>query len=198
MVVRCDGLGDSLCEVVPEVPSVDDLLRLGRRCPGGLSIGAGSVAADDLDLGVLGEPGGDGLGFAVGQHVDRAAGFQFDEDRGVDVPAAQGEVVDAEDPDPRGRVFGKVSDQAQHGVLGDRQPDPPSQTGCGPRCEGCRDRRQRRPQQVRVSSVGPGQIGDLFGELHRGTGHRRALEPPDEDHDDDGRPPIVVSDSCRR
>ncbi|MEU8679565.1 hypothetical protein [Streptomyces sp. NPDC048560] len=46
-----------------------------------------------------GQPAGYWCGIATGQHVDRPAGLQVDEQRGICVALEQGEVVDAQDPD---------------------------------------------------------------------------------------------------
>jgi len=68
--------------------------------------------------------GGDGVGFAVRQHVRRPVGVHVDQDRAVGMPAAKGEVVDAEHLDAprlRQRPCADQSDQhvtaARHGDL---------------------------------------------------------------------------------
>jgi hypothetical protein len=57
----------------------------GLRCTrtGTLGVGAGAVAADDLDLGMLLEPGTQRRRLAVGQQVDDFMAFQIDEDGAV-------------------------------------------------------------------------------------------------------------------
>jgi hypothetical protein len=49
------------------------------------------------------ELGADGVSVACGQQVDRAVGGHVDQDGAVAVPAAQGEVVDAQDGDRQWR-----------------------------------------------------------------------------------------------
>ena len=64
----------------------------------GLRVGAGPVPADDLRAGMVREPGREGLGGAVGQHVHDPAGFGIDEHGAVSTPFAEGELVDPQHP----------------------------------------------------------------------------------------------------
>src|SRR5690606_28336813 len=82
------GFLDRLAEVVPQVPAVGDLDRVGCPVADGLGVGTGPVPAHDLHPGVFPQPGGDGLLLPVGQHVDRAAGGDVDEDGRVDMSLA--------------------------------------------------------------------------------------------------------------
>jgi hypothetical protein len=50
---------DVLSEVVPQVPTVGDLHGQRSTLTGAVGIGAGAVAAHDLDAGVLTQPVGD-------------------------------------------------------------------------------------------------------------------------------------------
>jgi hypothetical protein len=80
VVVRGHGLPGRLAQVLPQVEPVGDLDRL--RGPGADAVGirAGPVPANGLDLGVLAQPGGEGAGLAVGQHVHRLVGVHVDQD----------------------------------------------------------------------------------------------------------------------
>jgi hypothetical protein len=51
---------------------ISDLDRIRRAVVGAFGVGAGSVSADDLHARMGAEPGGQCLGGAVGEHVDRA------------------------------------------------------------------------------------------------------------------------------
>ncbi len=62
-----------------------------------VGIGAGAVAADDLDAGMRPQPGGEGLRRAVGQQINRAVALEVDDDATVAPPAASAPVVDADD-----------------------------------------------------------------------------------------------------
>ena len=85
-------------ETVPQVPPVTDLHR-GRQSIGdGLRVGRGSVPAHDLHPGVGVQPGDEGRGGAIREHVHPAVGDRVDEDGGVTVPAPQREVIHAQDP----------------------------------------------------------------------------------------------------
>lgn len=88
------GLGQSM----PEMPSVSDLHRLRERVAHGLSIGGGSVPADDLDATMSTQPLGDDLRAPAGQHVDSAAGVGVDEHGGVLPAPAEREIIDAQHP----------------------------------------------------------------------------------------------------
>jgi hypothetical protein len=82
-MVSGHGLLGRLAQVLPQVEPVGNLDRL--RGPGAYAVGirAGPVPAYRLDLGVLTQPGGEGVGLAVGQHVHRLAGAHVDQDRVV-------------------------------------------------------------------------------------------------------------------
>jgi len=88
-----DGAFHGVAEVVPQVPLVGDLN--GQRCAAGRAVGiaAGAVAADDLRTGAGSQPGGERIGGPVGQHIDRAARLDIDQQGAVTVPAAQREVI---------------------------------------------------------------------------------------------------------
>ena len=76
------------------MPAVRDLHRLRRADASRLGIGAGSVAAHHLHVGVLGEPVRDGVCCAVGQHVQRPVRLDVNDDGAVHVPATEREIVD--------------------------------------------------------------------------------------------------------
>jgi hypothetical protein len=89
-----DDFLDGLAEVVPQVPPVGDLDRVGCCFADGFGVGARPVPAHDLYSGVGLQPRGHGLFGAVGQYVNGPARGDVDEDGGVDVPAPDREVVD--------------------------------------------------------------------------------------------------------
>src|SRR3984957_20484239 len=61
---------DSLANVLQEMPSIGDLLRLGRELGGRLRVGRGAVAAHQFDAGMGRQPSTDGRGVAIGQEID--------------------------------------------------------------------------------------------------------------------------------
>ncbi|KJY33154.1 hypothetical protein VR46_33850 [Streptomyces sp. NRRL S-444] len=95
-------LGDAslggLAEVVPEVPPVCDLDRLGCASGGALGEEWRPVPADDLDAGPLREPGCEAGRFPVGRHVDRLPGLDIHQDSPVMPPLAGRVLVDTDHP----------------------------------------------------------------------------------------------------
>src|SRR5512135_1041386 len=88
---------DGLAHVLQEMPTIGDLLGLGRRLGGGLRVGRRTVAADQLDAGVGLEPGPDGRSVTIGQEIDDVARLEVDDDGAVALPFAPGPVVDADE-----------------------------------------------------------------------------------------------------
>jgi hypothetical protein len=68
------------------VPAVGDLDGLRGADAGRFGIGAGTVAAHNPNTGMLGQPAGDGVRCAVGEHIDRAVGIDVDDDGPVYMP----------------------------------------------------------------------------------------------------------------
>ncbi|MCW2874628.1 MAG: hypothetical protein JWL99_5948 [Streptomyces oryziradicis] len=62
-------------QVVPDVPAVRAMHRLRRSDASGFGEGRRPIPADDLDARMLGEPSGHRCRRPVGQHIDRATGF---------------------------------------------------------------------------------------------------------------------------
>lgn len=86
-----------VAEVLPDVPSVADLHRVGHCRADGLGIGGGAVPAHDLDSGVRAQPGRQRGTRPVG-HINAFAGLGVDDDRGIAVAPFEREVVHADDP----------------------------------------------------------------------------------------------------
>jgi hypothetical protein len=66
-VVLADDLLDCLDKVVPQVPSVRDLHRVGGAGPDAVGVGAGPVAAHDLHPGMGTQPRREGVGGPIRQ-----------------------------------------------------------------------------------------------------------------------------------
>jgi hypothetical protein len=75
------GPGGVLGQVVPQVPPVGDLDRVGRAGAGAVGVGPGPVPADHPGTGVRGEPVRQRPCFPAGQDVDGPPG-QFQGDLG--------------------------------------------------------------------------------------------------------------------
>jgi hypothetical protein len=189
------------------MPPVDHLLCLGCGRPGGFGVRAGPVPADDLDVWMLGKPGRHRLRFTSRQDIDRAAGFQVDDDGGVLVPTAQREVIDPHHPHRRRRFLWHRPNQPQHRVFARRLAKPARQARRRPGRERHRDRRQRPTQQRCLTGVGGSQLVDLFGECPRLAPDEDALETAHEQDNDSGRaadrrigqpPPVPGVHPCGR
>lgn len=113
--MRGDFLADSLGEVVPQVPAVADLNRVGQGSADRLGVGGRSVPAHGLDARMHAQPGFQSGGFAAGEYLDSLSGLGVDDDRGVAVPASQGEVVDPDHPRDPHRRYGHPAQQPQGG-----------------------------------------------------------------------------------
>ncbi len=68
--MRGDFFGDGLGEVVPQVPAVADLDRVGQGSADRLGVGGRSVPAHGLDARMPAQPGFQSGGFPAGQHLD--------------------------------------------------------------------------------------------------------------------------------
>ena len=91
-------------QVVPQVPPVGDLHRVGRAVPGAVGVTARPVPADHLHAGVGSQPVGEVAGFPTEEHIDRPVpGGKVDQHRAVVVAAAERELVDTEDRHPADR-----------------------------------------------------------------------------------------------
>ena len=91
--VAGDGALDGFGQVVPQVPPVGDLDGQRRAFGCAFCIASAAVAADDLDTRVGVQPGAEGFGRAFGEHVHWPAGLDVHQDRAVDVPLAQREII---------------------------------------------------------------------------------------------------------
>ncbi|GAU71454.1 hypothetical protein SSP35_40_00200 [Streptomyces sp. NBRC 110611] len=130
---RATTLLDRLAQVLPEVKAICDLDRVRHGRADRLRVRARAVTAHDLGAGMFFEPGGEGLGGAVGQDVDDAAGLDVDEDGAVDVTALECEVVDAQYPRaPLRRLGRQPPHTAEQGVRADRAVQQGGEPGTGP------------------------------------------------------------------
>ncbi len=173
------GLLDGVCQVLPEVESVGDMDGVGGAEPCGLGIEGGAVTADDLDSGMRGQPGTDGLDGAVGQQVDGPTGLDVDQDGRVDVAFAQGELVDPQHSRRRRRGLGDSAYQPEQRGTADRDSEGLGQAGAGPPGEHEPEPLQRGLELLASPSVPEGDALDLLDERSPLAGLLAAAEPAD-------------------
>jgi hypothetical protein len=106
--VGADFGQDLVAQVLPQMPPVADLHRVGQGPADRLGVGGRAVPAHDLDPLLASQPCFQDGGLAVGQDIDAFPGLGVDDDRGVAVAAAQGEVVDTDHPWGRARSVGAM------------------------------------------------------------------------------------------
>lgn len=177
--VGCDAPLGGFAQVVPQVPPVRHLHRLGR--PGGGAFGEERcpIPADHLHPWPLRKPSGQAGSLPVGQQVHRAPAFDVDQDGPVVAAFAGRVLIDANHA--RGRNFrvGQGFDQPQHRTAADRHAEDSRQAGPGPTGEREADRGQCRPQALGTPTVSTGQPRHLLGEGPAPARDDRAEEPAD-------------------
>lgn len=187
-VVSDASLG-GFAEVVPKVPPVRHLHRLGR--PGGGAFGEERcpIAADHFAPWPLREPSGQAGGFPVGQQVHRASAFDVDQDGSVVAAFAGGVLIDADDARGRNLRVGQGLDQPQHRAAADGQAEDSRYAGPGSTGEREADRGQRRPQALGPPAVSTRQPRHLLDEGAAPARDGRAEEPADTQAEDDPSAP---------
>jgi hypothetical protein len=115
----------------------------------------------------------------LGQHGDRPAGLDVDQDGAIDVPLAQREIIDAQHQ--RGLVLriGGGADEPHQRRPAHRAGQPASQPGAGAAAQGQRDRLQHGLQAAGPPPVPGGQAWHLLGERRLGAPAVAAEEPAD-------------------
>lgn len=136
----------------------------------------GTVAADDLDAGPLGEPGRQRVRLPARQEVHRATCLDVDEHSSVDVSLALGVFVHADHAGRGGRRVRQRGDQSQQGVAAHRRPEGVRHPGAGPARERKTDRDRSRSQSLGPPAEPAGEPGHLLGEGLARTGVLRADE----------------------
>jgi hypothetical protein len=115
-----DETFDGFAEVVPHVPSVGAVLGARSAVAGAVGEERRAVAADDLDTGVLAQPGGQRLGLAVGQQVDGLTGLAVEQNGAVPSALPRGELVHPQHPRHRPGWHRQRHHHAQHRHPADR------------------------------------------------------------------------------
>ena len=113
----------------------------------------------------------------LGQHVDRPAGVDVDQDGAVDMPLAQREVIRAQHQRGLATGVGGRADEPQQRRAAHRAGQPAGQPGAGPAAQGQRDRLQHSLQAAGPAPVADGQARHLLRERRLGTRGTAAEEP---------------------
>lgn len=82
-VMRAKDLLESRCQILEEMKSVGDLDGVRSPLTNTCGIGFGSITSDDLDIGMVLEPGGNGFSRPILEYVNRTATFEIDDDGAV-------------------------------------------------------------------------------------------------------------------
>ena len=162
-------------------------------------IAAGAVTGDDLYAGMISQPGGNGLGVAIGQQVDGPVALQIDDDGAVAPAAAPGPVVDANDPGWWCRLDRGRSDQPQQRVAADRHGKACGQAGAGLAAHAMRDGTLDVGEPIGTPVPWLGRIRQAFGEDAARTRRYRAAEAAYPDLEGDHAPlPTPTPSGLRR
>jgi len=138
--------------------AVSDLLGLGRALTNSLCVEPASIAADDLDLGMLREPFRCLLRRSDRQHVDDVATLQINDDRPIGETLAPAPVVNACDPNwqSAGARNDMTLEMPQNGIVA------------------CRDGQTRQQLLTGASARGmakePQELGDAAGSTRKRRG----------------------------
>ena len=170
---------DGIAKVAQQVPAVGHLDRIRCSLAHAIRVGAGPVARDDLDPGVLTKPSGQGVGLPVRQQVHDRVALQIDQGRPVAVTPAPSPVIDGKDA-RRGRRLAIIAGRTGHPqqrVGADRHGQPLGQAPAGLAAERMGEMTLQVAQPLRPP-CGCRRTGQALGEGLAGTGGVEAAEPP--------------------
>jgi hypothetical protein len=137
---------EQLAHIGQDVEAIGNLDGIGRALTRTVGVGAGTIAADHVDAGVLTQPGCQALGRAVRQQLDRPATLEVHEDRPIALAPPPGPVVDAEDARIDRRRRRCLADQTKEGRSAGRHLQTAPDAGTGAAAEGEPDLLQRRQE----------------------------------------------------
>jgi hypothetical protein len=155
---------DPFGEVVPQMPAISDLDRLGRAAAGAVGVGTGPVAADDLGAGMRLQPGSKRLRLPVLQQVDRPVGGHVHQHGAVDPATPERKIIHTQHGHLVDLGVGQRAQQPQQRVAAGRQPKPTGQPRTGAACQRQADGLQHPLKQRGSPGIPGGQPRDLLGE----------------------------------
>jgi hypothetical protein len=104
-VLTIDDGSNGITEIAQQVPTVSDLNRVRRPLADTVGVGAGAVARDDLDTGVLAEPGGQRFRLPIRQQVHNLIALQIDQNGSVAMATTPSPIIDRKHPRRRCRAL---------------------------------------------------------------------------------------------
>src|SRR4051794_21922233 len=150
--------------IAQQMPAVEDLGGIRRALGGSVGIGAGAVADNGRDTGMLLQPCRQSVGTAVGQQVDNPAALEIAQDRAVVMALAPCPIIDAEHPDRWDRPGITGTDTVQQRRAADRYAHGGGMAGAGVAAESQADCPMHRAQAVRLACPRAGYAGQCLGE----------------------------------
>jgi hypothetical protein len=108
-----------MARVLDKMETIGDLQGIGSTEARSIGIRFGPIPDDDLDAGMATEPGGQCLRIAALEQINWPVRLEIHQDRGVGVPAPQGEIVHPKDAGSRHAIEERVTQQAQQRIRTD-------------------------------------------------------------------------------
>jgi hypothetical protein len=176
--VRCNAAFGDFAEVVPQMPAVRDLHRLGCAGGGCVDVERGAVPADHLDPRTRGQPRRDGARLPIGQQVDRPARLDVDHDGAVDTALPERKLVDPDHPRRCIRRIGKRMQNPQDRRTADPDADQIGEPGTRPASERQAKVDQHSSKAFSPAAVSTSQSRYLLDERATWTGCFVTSEPP--------------------
>jgi hypothetical protein len=176
--VAGDGTLHRFGQVVPQMPPVSDLDRQRGALGGAFGVAAAAVPADDLHTRVGIQPGTEGLGGPLGEHVDRPAGIDVHQHGAVDMSLPQGKVIGTEHQRGPATWVGRGADQPQQRRAAHRAGQPAAQPGASAAAQGQRHHLQHHLQATGPPAIPGGQARHLLSERRLRARAVAAQEPP--------------------
>ena len=151
-------------QVLQQVEAVRDLHRPRRAAAGALGVGAGAVAGDHVDAGVLAQPSRERARLAVGQQRHRTTPVEVHQHGAVGVPLAQRPVIDAQGGRGGELRHGRRPDQAQQRAAARCHPQRVAEASTGGPAQREAHGRETVGQPCRPACPWGGDAGQAFGE----------------------------------
>ncbi len=153
-----------LPRVAAQVKAIRYLYGVRRSLADAIGVGTGAVAADNLDLWLVTQPGGEGGCGAIGQEVDRSACLHVDEHGPIGLTPTTGKVVHTQHPWWRCNWIGRGAHQAQQRRATGGECEALGEARTGTSTEGEAKVRHVGALRVGAAGMGSGEARKAFGE----------------------------------